>query len=207
MIAAIVPATSPARAASSRVPLSPWFITTRPPRARVFSTAVRTTTVSCVVRSMPPPTDWPTRSTAVRSSASRAWSWAAIELNSCPSWANSSLPSVGTWTEKSPAPICFAASTSWAVWRPSERAAVSAKASAHTRNATRMRKIPSVLSETESCSSLSAARTWTRSGLSVSKSSVWKPVTRYSRPFTSTSPSSGRSPGAPSRLPDTNSPF
>ena len=176
VIEAMAPPTSPARAASSSVPFTPWLRTTRPPPAWAFSTAVWTTTLSCVSRSMPLPTDSPTRWTAVRSSRSRAWICWAILLNSSPSWANSSWPSVGIATEKSPAPTCLAAATSCAVWRPSERAAVSAKASAEARKASRMRKIPSVLSDTASWPS--GMSTWTPSMPPWSKSSVSKPVAR-----------------------------
>jgi hypothetical protein len=60
---------------------------------------------------------------------------------------------------------------------PSERAAVSAKASAQSMKASRISISPSVLSETASCSSSSGIRTWTPS-LPPSNAVVGNPVTR-----------------------------
>ena len=98
-----VASTLPARAASASVPLAPLRMTTRPHSAPTPSTAVWTTIPSSASRSSPLPSDSPTRRTVscsrARSSCSssrRVSSWRAIELNSLPSAANSSLPSVGT---------------------------------------------------------------------------------------------------------------
>ena len=62
-----------------------------------------------------------TRVRSSRSSASRLSSWAAIVLNSSPSAANSSLPTVGTLVAKSPPPRRRAASRNAATWACSER--------------------------------------------------------------------------------------
>jgi hypothetical protein len=111
----------------------------RPAAALTPSTAVCTTISSTPTRSSPAATDWPTRridscsrSRSRWSSSRRSLSWAAIELNSLPRAANSSLPSAGTVTLKSPAPRRWAASSSrWiSDCRRRETATANAKASA-----------------------------------------------------------------------------
>ena len=98
-----------------------------------------------------------------------------MSLNSRPSAANSSLPSVGTSTEKSPRPSVRAASSRRLIWDCSERAAVSAKASAQIRKASRMSTTRSVFSEAASLVSSSVARSRTVSGVA-SKPGVRKPL-------------------------------
>ena len=94
-------------------------IVARPQSPPTPSTAVCTTISSTPTRSRPRANDSPTRRIAscrrlrsLRSSSSRPSSSRAIELNSLPRAANSSLPSAGTWTVKSPRPRRWAANSS-----------------------------------------------------------------------------------------------
>ena len=108
------------------------------------STAVCTTISSSPTRSRPAANDSPTRRIAscrrARSrwrSSSRASSCRAIELNSLPSAANSSLPSAGTVTEKSPRPSrCAATSRRW-ISDCRRRETATAKTKASTRKPTK----------------------------------------------------------------------
>ena len=111
---------SPVRATSWRRWSVPRMVA-RPAAAPIPSTAVCTTISSSPTRSSPAANDSPTRRIASCSrprsrwsSSSRPSSWRAIELNSLPRAANSSLPSAGTVTEKSPLPSrCAATSRRW----------------------------------------------------------------------------------------------
>jgi hypothetical protein len=166
------------------VPLPSWRITTRPHSAPTPSTAVCTTMPSSASRSRPLPSDSPTRRTvscrrarSSWSSSRRASSWRAIELNSVPSAANSSLPSVGTSTLKSPFPSARAAVRRRSIWDWSERAAVSAKASAQIRNASRISAMPRLFSEIAFSASDSGISTRALSALP-SKPLVVNPLAR-----------------------------
>ena len=210
VIAAIVPATSPARATSSSVPLTSvahhdaaaaGADARRRPSGRRSS--------SSASRSRPPPNDWPTRSTApaaapLARSSSRRLELARhrVELlaelrrtRRCPP----SAPRPRSRPRRSAAPR----RASWAIWRPSERATVSAKASAQTRNADQDEDDPErvlgdrVLELAVGIEDVDAERA---AAVEVRRSR--SPSTRYSAPSISTSPSSGRSPRRrPPRLP------
>ena len=118
----------------------------RAPRAAPTpSTAVWTAISSSAPRSSVLPNDWPTRWIASRrrlrsswSSSRRRSSWRAISLNCMPSAANSSLPSVGTSTPKSPCAICRAALSSRWICDCRERDTVIANANAAISAATRI---------------------------------------------------------------------
>ena len=115
-------------------------IVARPAVARTPSTAVCTTISRTPCRSRPRANDSPTRriescrrARSVRRSSRRASSWRAIELNSLPSAANSSLPSAGTETVKSPRPSRWAACSSRWTSACSVRPTVTANTSASSR--------------------------------------------------------------------------
>ena len=137
LIASRKRSTSPSPATCSKRPCGPVRSAARPQSAPTPSTAVCTTISSTASRSSPFANDWPTRRIASRrrlrsswSSSSRFSSSRAIRLNSMPSAANSSLPSVGTAIRKSPAAIRRAASSRRWIWACSERETVRANAKA-----------------------------------------------------------------------------
>ena len=190
--------TSPARAASNSFPLPLWRIITRLQSASTPSSAASTRMPSCASRSRPVPADSPTRRTVscsrARSSPSssrRDSSSRAMSLNSRPSSANSSWPSVGTATEKSPLPSLRAASSRRLICAWSERAAVRAKASAQIRKANRTSTITTVLSGTASALASAGASRRTVTGASPNPG-VRNPRTLYCSPASSASPLSGR---------------
>ena len=137
------PSSRPADTRSVSVP-SAIRAAARPPAAPTPSIAVSTTMPSSASRSRFEATASPSRrierSTRVRSSrssSSRRSSWAAIVLNSAPSSANSSLPTVGTLVSNSPPPSRRAASRNDATCDCSERETASAKAKASRKNPSR----------------------------------------------------------------------
>ena len=103
-----------------------------------------------------------------------------MALNSWPSWANSSFPSVGTGFEKSPDPSRRAAERNRPTWLCREREAASAKASA-----TRMKPARATLVSTRArpvrpASAARSANTATRTG--EPNPGAANDATRYSRP-------------------------
>ena len=105
-----------------------------------------------------------------------------------PSAANSSLPSVGTSTPKSPWAICFAAFSSRWICDCSERETVSAKAKAAISAAIRIARTSSAAPLRPPSSPWASSRTVTRPP---SKAGPSKPVRRSVRPPISTSPRAG----------------
>ena len=167
----------------------------RPAWAPTPSTAVSTAISSSAPRSSVLPNAWPTRWIASRSRSRSSWSsssrrssWRAISLNWMPSPANSSLPSVGTSTPKSPWAICRAAVSSRWICDCSERETVIANANAAISAAIRIASTSSAAPLSPPSWPCASSRTETRPP---SKAGPSKPVRRMVSPPISTSPRAG----------------